>query len=244
MGATESSRHVQDGLSSFSSDYVLSGDDGFDYDAGADSDDNIINDGINSDTDDTFSRAFTSSQASRNLPMIQEKSQCATSGSQLAPVDPPTPVDFLAVTNKMPDLSLYSMEQLHRICEKYGLKQEGSRTKLEKILSNLWERIHATSQGGTQDTVDNVGEVRVKLEGSNTSQDRSTMSSRNIVLSFIRNHTRIYEDVLTFVPLDINVVHAELKANDARISKSELQRILDEEGVFSSSIGNKRKAIE
>jgi hypothetical protein len=74
-----------------------------------------------------------------------------------------------------------------------------------------------------------------------SSQDASGVVSRNTVLTFIRSDTRIYEDVLTFVPLDINVLQSAMKNSNIRVSKVELQRILDEEGIFSSSIGNKRK---
>ena len=60
-------------------------------------------------------------------------------------------------------------------------------------------------------------------------------------MTFIQSHSRLYEDVLTFAPLDINQVHAAMKISNIVVSKPELQRVLDEEGIFSSSIGNKRK---
>jgi hypothetical protein len=117
----------------------------------------------------------------------------------------------------------------------------------------MWGRLHGEPiRGGNTDS----SEPKNSINGNGTSadscvsyvkkevvssQDASGVVSRNTVLTFIRSDTRIYEDVLTFVPLDINVLQSAMKNSNIRVSKVELQRILDEEGIFSSSIGNKRK---
>jgi hypothetical protein len=266
--STRASRHIQNALASFSTDCVLSGDDGFQYDAVSDSDDNNENNfnSINNDShfvlyededhihiNDACPTSISNGDSfAGDLHGNTEDSLLRESNSHFNDSGSSLPLDILAVPIKMPNLSNYSDQQIFEICGQYGLKQTGPRSKLEKLLTTMWGRLHGepirrgntdssepkNSNGNGTSADSCMSYVKKEVVSS---QDASGVVSRNTVLTFIRSDTRIYEDVLTFVPLDINVLQSAMKNSNIRVSKVELQRILDEEGIFSSSIGNKRK---
>jgi hypothetical protein len=288
---------LHDAMSSFSSDYVLSGDGGFEYDAmeeshcansgeddearddgtyenenGGDGDDSVAGAGADAgatagrssisqsvDIDEFQTAAHNKKENSQGRKLKNTVSGVKPAGTSLTTTeDPSRPLDILAISTKLPDLSLYSISEIHLICEAYGLRQTGSKSSLINTLSSLWDRLHrpnppptAQSQGNNKSTAVLASLSQRKASSRTTtcgikqepslSQDVDIMVSRNTVLTFIQSNTRMYEDVLSFVPLDVQVVHTAMKACNVAIGKQELQRILDEEGIFSSSIGNKRK---
>ena len=75
----------------------------------------------------------------------------------------------------------------------------------------------------------------------NIPANSNVSSAKDIVQAFIKSHTDLYNDVLCFKPLNLNILHQRLSESSIKISKTKLLETLDALAVFVSCGGPKRK---
>ena len=241
----------------FSTDYVLSGDEEFQYDC---EENNVVVSAIDTCkkvgeiNDGVLEKSVSLPEGNAIGSLADQRNFGEMSQAHL-------PLDILSAS-ELPDLTCYPTENLRRICEKYGLKSTGARSNIEQLLTKMWQRknfpsnsrilvegrsdicaaastsVSCMSGSATQDS--NLSQS-ICWEESILSQQGNIGDCRDVVLEFIRSNRRLYEDVLSFVPLDVNMLHKELRKSNAAVSKTVLQSILDEEGIFTLSSRGRNK---
>jgi hypothetical protein len=137
-----------------------------------------------------------------------------------------------------PDFSVYSIDELKRICKSYGLKQTESRSFMSDMLIKLWERSQGRSVAAApaapavrDDSVASDEMGNVGSSGGGGTENISQLTTA--VLDYIRNYdVDMYEKVLSFQPLNIDEVRIKLGQHGVKISKVMLRDIFDNEGIF------------